>query len=166
MNLQLTHEEIKKTAIDKEIILIAENLQLPANYGGLIRTAEFFGVKRLIFISEENKELSSKMKRVSRSAENNIEIKFSDRVEDIISEYKSQKYKIIALELTSNSIAINNYSSQNDKILLIVGNEKIGVTQQTLDLVDDTVKIPVIGTTSSLNVVVATGIALNHLNFD
>lgn len=165
MNQQLNHKEINRVEADKEIILIAEGLERPANYGGLIRTAEFFGVKKIIFASNEVRELTSKMKRVSRSAENKIEIAFKNRIEKTIAEYKTLGYKIIALELTDNSIDVNQYKNDNDKIVLICGSENAGVSERVLNLVEDIINIPVVGTTSSLNVVVATGIALNRLSF-
>ncbi|MGI9526470.1 MAG: TrmH family RNA methyltransferase [Weeksellaceae bacterium] len=164
MNQQLTHSEIHRNNIRKEIILIAEELERPANVGGLIRTSESLGVEKIIFISPEITALSNKMKRVSRAAEKHIQVLFKTDVIAILQHYQKQGYRTVALELTSKSIPLPTYKIDSDKLILICGNEKTGVSQEVLQMVQDTINIPVYGTTSSLNVVVATGIALNHLN--
>ncbi|MXV37996.1 TrmH family RNA methyltransferase [Flavobacteriaceae bacterium Ap0902] len=163
MNNQLNHSEIKREVPKKEIILIAEDLQRPSNYGGLIRTAESLGVKQIIFISKEITELSTKMKRVSRSAEKNIKITFSDDILAILNNQKFNSYQKIALEFTNKSIPVHQFKTDSDKLILVCGNENKGISEDVLNTIQDTIKIPVYGTTSSLNVVVATGIALNHL---
>lgn len=163
MNLQLPHQEIKRETSKREIVLIAEGLNHPENYGGLIRTAEALGVKQLIFVTEVYQELTTKMKRVSRSAENYINVSFDKSIEDCLEQFNNKDYHYVALEYTNQSIPIQTYRTSKDKIVLICGNENFGISEQVLSMVQDTIKIPVYGTTSSLNVVVATGIALYHL---
>ena len=49
-----------------------------------------------------------------------------------------------------------------EKILYVVGNEVTGVSSSLLELADQIVEIPMLGTKESLNVSVATGILLYH----
>jgi tRNA G18 (ribose-2'-O)-methylase SpoU len=67
----------------------------------------------------------------------------------------------VALEITSDSVALDALVLKNDsKILLIVGNERHGISQLILDTVKTKVHIPMFGNNSSMNVSQATGIAL------
>ena len=49
---------------------------------------------------------------------------------------------------------------QNSPIALIIGNEINGINPEILDLTDQIIEIPMHGQKNSLNVAVATGIAL------
>jgi tRNA G18 (ribose-2'-O)-methylase SpoU len=65
------------------------------------------------------------------------------------------------LEITSDSIALDTLNLRSDsKILLIVGNERHGISQIVLDMVPTKVHISMFGSNSSMNVSQATGIAL------
>ncbi len=67
---------------------------------------------------------------------------------------------IVALEIADNSIRVDQLEIPIDQIALIVGSEVEGISQQILEQCDAIVSIPMIGMKKSLNVSVATGIAL------
>ncbi len=52
----------------------------------------------------------------------------------------------------------------NERIALIAGNETYGITKETLGMCDEDVFIPMLGKGASLNVSVATAIALHQFN--
>jgi tRNA G18 (ribose-2'-O)-methylase SpoU len=72
---------------------------------------------------------------------------------------KDNGYWTYASALTDKS---ENYSKvkYDNKTVLIVGNEESGVAKNILSASDFVIKIPMIGTSQSLNVSVATGILL------
>lgn len=160
---QLKHTEIENKQHELDIILMAEDLSSPANYGMMIRTAEAFGISKVIFISKENIALTPKMKRSSRSAEKYVQVEFKQDAVSILNRLKSNDYQIVALEKTNNSISINQFKTDSNKMVLIAGNENLGVSEQLLSLSNASVHIDMFGQNSSMNVVVATGIALNGL---
>ena len=75
---------------------------------------------------------------------------------------KSENFTIIALEQNPKAQQLGNYEA-SDKFALIVGNEVSGVSKEALELADDIVEISMTGAKESLNVSVATGVALYHL---
>ncbi len=77
----------------------------------------------------------------------------------VIEELKEQGFKIISLELTHESTNLKDAVS-GEKFALIVGNEVDGVSPELLAVSDDIVEIPMQGKKESLNVSVATGVAL------
>ena len=74
--------------------------------------------------------------------------------------YKNLDYSLIAVEQTSNSIYLENYSHNNRKTLLIFGNEIDGVSQKLIDKCECSLEIPQWGTKHSMNISVTTGIVI------
>lgn len=156
---QLLHHQVSNSTHSKNIILILDSPNSPANIGLIIRTAEAMGVKEIIIFSNEISELSSKIKRISRSAFKYLSIKFTNNFD--LKEFKEKNYKIVALEQTQTSISIKNFDF-DDKInlVLIIGNENYGVSAELLNQVSECLHIPMFGKNSSMNVATATAIAL------
>lgn len=160
---QLKHEEILNQKHRLDIILIAENLISPANYGMMLRTAEAFGVKKVIFITNEHNTLSTKMKRSARSAEKYLAVEFEQDSEQVLCTFRHQGYQLLALERTNDSVSVHQFSTDSRKMVLVVGNESWGVSENALKKCDASIEIPMYGQNSSMNVVVATGIALSTI---
>jgi len=62
----------------------------------------------------------------------------------VLKKLRDEGYRLIALEQTDNSRCIYDYRFVR-KSVLVVGNEKLGVDEETLRLVDDVVEIPTYG---------------------
>ena len=160
MEYQLEHQEITTQKHSKRLKLLIDNLQSPANYGMMVRMAEALGVEEIIFFSDQFSELSSKMKRSSRSAEKNIKVRFA---QDLISEIqvlKKENYDIIVLEYTTKSKDITKIVFNEKAKALICGNEAYGVSNEIIKSTDYCVHLPMYGKNTSMNVVMATSIAL------
>lgn len=157
---QLEHQEISSHQHNQHIKILVDNLQSPANYGMMIRAAEALGVKEIIFYSERFDTLTAKMKRSSRSAEKYIQVRFVKDFEAEIEQAKADEFEIISLEHTSDSQQIRMCNFNQKSKLLICGNEAIGVSDSLLEMSDYAVHLPMYGENSSMNVVMATSIAL------
>jgi tRNA G18 (ribose-2'-O)-methylase SpoU len=66
---------------------------------------------------------------------------------------------LVGLEQTTNSVLLPEYQFQR-KTALIIGNERTGLTEDALSLLDDVVEIPVFGRPYSYNVATAAAMAL------
>lgn len=78
----------------------------------------------------------------------------------MVKQLKDEAYKIVSLEISSNSIDIENFSlSKGEKICLILGPDNQGVCKELLEVSDVTVHIPMLGVNSSMNVATACSIA-------
>ena len=78
----------------------------------------------------------------------------------VLKRYKKERYKIIGLEQTSNSINLCKYEFKVEPTVLVVGHECNGIEQDVLDCLDIALEIPLFGRPHSLNVGVATSICL------
>ena len=142
------------------ITLVCDNVSNAPNIGALFRIADAFGVEKLILTGEQI-HLGRKMKKTSRATENAIPHEIHENILPVVQLFKNNDHQIIALEITNNSIAINQYQLDTSRpIVLIVGDENFGISETVLDLCDTIIHIKMFGQNSSMNVVQATNIAL------
>lgn len=80
-----------------------------------------------------------------------------------ISHLKSGGYRIVGLELDDRAINISDYRP-TEKIVLLLGEEVEGISEDIRDQCDDLIEIPMRGQKESFNVSVACGIALYQLS--
>jgi tRNA G18 (ribose-2'-O)-methylase SpoU len=132
-----------------------------ANIGSLFRLADAFNIEKIIFSGTPINLKSNRLRRTARGTFANVNYDYTENIFEAIESYRSKGYEPIALEITSDSEPLGSLILKTDsKILLIVGNERHGVSQQILDTVLRKVHIPMFGNNSSMNVSQATGIAL------
>ena len=164
-NIQLTHETYKHEQKHFPIYLILDNIKDIVNIGSAFRLSDALGVKKMFICGKNNINIinNKKINRVSRSTINYVNYEIYENTIDCINDLKNKNITTLALELTTQSIPIQEYEFEKNKhYAFIVGNEQEGVSQQVLDAVDATVHIDMFGTNSSMNVSVATGIAISQ----
>ena len=72
---------------------------------------------------------------------------------------QAEGYRLVGLEQTSGACSLYQFSFARQSAL-VVGNERSGITEEVLKLLDDVVEIPVYGLPYSHNAATATAIAL------
>jgi tRNA G18 (ribose-2'-O)-methylase SpoU len=72
---------------------------------------------------------------------------------------RSDGYRLVGLEQTTNSTSMHSYNFSR-RTVLVVGNERTGLTPEILELLDDVVEIPVYGLPHSFNAATAASMAL------
>jgi len=152
----------------KTAVLILDNIRSVENTGSILRTAECLGVTKIYLIGTTPAPVDRfgrkrpDFAKVALGAEDLIEWEYASEIDEVIKELKSQNFKILALEQSENSKDLKGYTSL-DMFALIVGNEVEGVSKKTLEKCDEILEIEMKGEKESLNVSVATGIALYSL---
>ncbi len=153
----------------KECVLILDNIRSVANVGSIFRTADCLGVSKIILVGTTPTPLDRfgrKRKdfiKVSLGAEQFVSWEVAKSLSVKIKQLKKEGYKIIALEQNKRSKKLGVGSKKKEKFALIVGNEVDGISRLNLDMCDEIVEIPMRGKKESMNVSVATGIALFNL---
>ncbi|MDX1666113.1 MAG: TrmH family RNA methyltransferase, partial [Saprospiraceae bacterium] len=102
-----------------------------------------------------------KVRRSARSTHRYIPFHPIDDIEDLIS-LKEGKH-MIALEITHQSLPYHKFEPGEENILLVIGHEKEGVSAPVLSLCDAAIHIPMQGLNTSMNVAMATAIAVYKL---
>ena len=148
--------------MERSITLLAHNIRSLWNVGSFFRTADAFAVEKLYLTGYTGLPPRREIAKTALGADEWIPWEHRDNAKEVIEELKAQGWKIIALELTDSAENLSEYIAP-DKVCLLVGHEVTGVPKELLDLCDNHVQIPMRGKKESLNVSVATGIALHHL---
>ncbi|MHB1330607.1 MAG: TrmH family RNA methyltransferase [Minisyncoccota bacterium] len=149
----------------KTCVLILEDIRSVENTGSIFRTAEGLGVSKIYLIGTTPAPLDrfgrkrTDFAKVSLGSEEMLEWEYSKDIEPVIDELKSQGFKIISLEQSDRSVDLKK-CEPSELFALIVGNEVDGVSKKVQEASDEIVEIEMRGEKESLNVSVATGIAL------
>ena len=140
------------------MVIIAHNIRSLHNVGAIFRSADVFGVQRVYLTGYTGQPPRKEISKTALGSQLRVPWEQSEDIDGLISKLKAS-HQLVALEYTKDSVAINDLKAQKP-IALLLGSEVEGVDKELLKQMDDVVHIPMIGTKSSLNVSVATGIAL------
>ena len=98
-------------------------------------------------------------RRIARDGADSIQIESHRTLLPVLSGLREQGYRLIGLEQTTDSHDLHQYQFPR-KSALVIGNERTGLTEEELALLDEVVEIPVWGLPYSYNVATATAMAL------
>lgn len=146
-------------------VAVLDNVRSLLNVGSIFRTAEALGFQKIylggITPAPTDERHKRQMHKTALGAEEYLPWENSRQTLKILKKLKSEGYYLIALELGSKSIKINQLKRLPlswHKIALIVGNEVKGINKRYLEYCDKILEIPLSGKKESLNVAVAFGI--------
>lgn len=156
-----------------KITLIAHNIRSTHNAGSIFRTAEGFGVAKIILsgytpypahqgdarLPHEARKITQQIHKVALGAEAMVPF---EHVASLDAWLEGNKLPLVALEQAASSIPVSNYQPP-DEFALLLGEEVNGIEPHYLALCDSIIEIPMHGQKESFNVSVATGIALYAL---
>jgi tRNA G18 (ribose-2'-O)-methylase SpoU len=164
MSEQLHHYHNRFVKNQFPITLICDQVNSPANIGSIFRIADSFGIEQIYFCGEDITVISKRMQRTARATHEIISYHQTEDSIPIVQQFKSEGYTILALEITDTSIPVADYKpSPQEKIVLVIGEENFGISNDILALVKHSVHINMYGNNSSMNVATATGIALYEI---
>lgn len=149
---------------NRHIRLLAHNVRSLWNVGAFFRTCDALKIERLYLTGYTGVPPRREISKVAIGAEKTVPFEAALDPFDFIKTLRSEGWQIVALELTKDAIPLTEFKA-SDKVCLVVGHEIEGVSPEMLSSSDATVMIPMLGSKESLNVAVATGIALHHLRF-
>lgn len=152
----------KNTDYKSRICLLAHNIRSLWNVGSFFRTADTFGVEKIFLTGYTATPPRREISKTAIGAEEWIDWEYDENPKEVIRKLKMRNWKLVGLEITEGAFAVNEYKP-SEKTCLIVGHEVTGIPEDLLKLCDDIIYIPMHGKKESLNVSVATGIALNQL---
>lgn len=133
-------------------VVILENIRSAYNVGNIIRTADALGWQVWLTWYTPSPLTVPKVKKTSLGAEETVGLKQFWFTKEAIDEAKNLGLAVVAAEITSQAIAINDYKKKWSGVAVVFWNEVEWVLEETLKMVDDIVYIPMNGIKESLNV--------------
>ena len=123
------------------------------------RISESFGVQKIYFDESSPSTENRIVKKTARNTISQIKHAVYNDFNEIIHQLKAEGNTIIGIEITDKSINIQDFNFKNHKkIVLLLGSERNGI--ENINLVDETIVIPMYGRNSSMNVIHSLAITL------
>ena len=145
--------------------MLAENIRSLHNVGAIFRNADAAGWDEVWLIGYTGTPPDRRIEKVSLGAENFTPWRHFSTFLDAFEVAKQENVALWGLELTENAKNIFEIQQNTlpERLGLVLGNEVTGIVPETLEQLENVVKIPMNGEKASLNVSVACGIALYAL---
>ena len=144
--------------------LILHNIRSAHNVGSVFRTADGAGVDKIYITGITPRPIDrfgredAKIAKVALGAEKTLEWESRD-IDELLSELRDSGVQLVALEQDARSTPYTAFMPEK-KCALLLGTEVGGIEKDLLQRMDAIIEIPMKGSKDSLNVSVATGIAL------
>jgi tRNA G18 (ribose-2'-O)-methylase SpoU len=155
--------KVKCMSQQPQFILVIPNIRSGHNVGAMFRTADGAGVDAIYLTGYSPCPPHPQVDKVSLGAEKFVTWEYAKQAGTLLKKLKAQGYTIVGLEQTKKSVSIYSYEPKFP-LVLVVGNEKTGLTANLLKYCDATVEIPMRGKKNSLNVSVAAGIGMYYFS--
>jgi len=140
------------------LYVLLEDIGDPGNLGAIIRVADAAGADAVILNPSCAELYNSKVLRAAAGSVFHIPIIENMELPCVIRKFKESNIKTYAAHLAGATYPYNIPFSGGTAFL--IGSEAEGLTQQTAELADAFVKLPMPGRAESLNAAVASGVLL------
>ncbi len=154
---------ICKFIVEKEIgkkVIVLDNLQDPGNIGTIIRSANAFNFDTVVLSDNSVNKYNEKLIRSSQGMLFKTNVITKNLIE-FIKEAKEENYKICVTDVNDGKMI--NTVKEEDKIIIVMGNEGQGVSSKIKEYADTNIYIPMNSNCESLNVAVAASIIMYEL---
>ena len=147
----------KKNSETDGITLLLDTIQDPGNLGTILRTADWFDVKRVICSFDTVDVFNPKVVQSAMGSIIRVELKYDD-----LNEYLLRRSNTPVYAATLDGTDLQSKIRDKEAIVLL-GNESKGIRKELEMLATRKVRIPRKGGAESLNVAVACGILLSMI---
>lgn len=142
----------------KPFLLILDGIQDPHNLGACLRSADAAGVDAVIAPKDHSVGLTPVVTKVASGAVESIPFIQVTNLARTLAQLKEKGIWIFGADEGADQFY--NETDLRGSVAIVLGAEGSGLRRLTREHCDGLIKIPMLGTVSSLNVSVATGILL------
>ena len=167
---RLNAKELRTTEVDPErvkkfkknpIYIVLDNVLDTYNVGAIFRLADACAVKKIYLCGQTETPPNPRIKKASVNTWAWVEWEYSSTSVEVIKnlKLKIKNLSVVAVEQSKNSIPLKKFQPKFP-LVIVVGNESYGVSDEILSVSDEIVELPMYGVNKSLNVMVTLGIVL------
>lgn len=152
-----THQRHKPPAAlvrPREMVIACAPMRSNINLSRIARVAGCCGLARIICTGPAKLE-----RKIARDGADTLQLETHRTLLPVLDVLRDDGYRLVGLEQTSNSQNLHRYAFTR-RTALVIGNERMGLTDDILARLDDVVEIPVWGLPYSYNVASAATMAL------
>lgn len=158
--------------------MVMHNIRSSYNVGAILRTAEGFGVSRVLFsgytprvhdarvLPHLREKLDHEIHKTALGAEEMLDIYSSDEIISELVRLKDEGWQVVGLENNIQDMRLMRLNDPalrgklGEKVVLVLGEEVGGISRELYNLIDLFIEIPMRGRKESFNVSVAAGVAM------
>jgi tRNA (guanosine-2'-O-)-methyltransferase len=141
-----------------DLRVVLEGVAIAHNASAVIRTCDAAGVLHLDLVSP-NPDLLGINKAISTRAEKWVDVHIHRSIGDCLLPLREKGFKVAVTHLDREAIPYTGLD-YTQPLAIVFGSESEGVSQETLELADLRVQIPMLGMVQSLNLSVSVGVIL------
>lgn len=153
--VQVRHKSPLALACPRELVVAVPPMHSNVNLSRIVRAAGCCGVRRILTAGN-----ASVNQKIARETGADLELENHRTLSpELLRKWKDRGWRLVGLEQTNDSCWLHEYAFPV-KTLLVVGNERLGISPEILRVLDDVVEIPMYGLPNSHNAATATAIAM------
>jgi 23S rRNA (guanosine2251-2'-O)-methyltransferase len=154
----LVEDRLQASGDSQLLLLLLDGVQDPHNLGACMRTADAAGVDAIVVPRHGAAGLGPTVSKVAAGAAEKLPFASVGNLARVLNWLKDYGVSVLG---TSDKGARSLYEADLDRPLaLVMGQEHTGLGKRIEGLCDELVSLPMLGSVSSLNVSVATGVCL------
>ena len=138
----------------RELVVACPPMRSNVNLSRIVRAAGCCGVRRMICCGN-----AKVIAKIARDAAEALQVEVHRTLPPMLDKLRQEGFEIVGLEQTTNAKSIFEFPFQR-RTVLVVGNERIGIEDEVLRLLDHAVEIPVYGVPYAHNAATAAAMAL------
>ncbi len=150
--------EIHKNRIP--ISVITDGINDIGNLGMIFRLADALRINNIYLYNLKEHFNYKLLKKKSRSTSEYVSYEIINNFNQI--KHLKENCKFVTLDKTNKSVDFIEFNPEFP-LCVIIGSEKFGVSQEMIQLADDSVHLPMFGVNTSINVATATSVILYDL---
>ena len=140
----------------EEFVIMLDDIRDPGNLGTIIRTADWYGITKIIASEETADVYNSKVIQSSMGSFTRTHIYYTNLVQFL----KTNKQPVYGTFLKGENAHSFTYGKGG---IVVVGNEANGISEEVGEFVTHKITIPQYGKAESLNAAIATAVILDNI---
>lgn len=139
-----------------EFVIMLDDIRDPGNLGTIIRTADWYGITKIIASEETADVYNSKVIQASMGSFTRIQVLYTNLLEFL----KENKLPVYGTFLNGENAHGFKFGKGG---IVIVGNEANGISEEVKKFISHKITIPQFGKAESLNAAIATAVILDNI---
>lgn len=152
--IQQRHKPTTPLDRPRELVVACPPMRSNVNLSRIVRAAGCFAVPRVFCCGN-----ARILPEIARDAGGEIQIELHRTLPPVLKKLRQEGYQLVGLEQANESHCLYTFPFQR-KTALVIGNERSGIDEEVLQLVDRIVEIPVYGLPYAHNAATATVMAI------
>jgi tRNA G18 (ribose-2'-O)-methylase SpoU len=138
----------------REIVVALPPMRSNVNLSRIVRAAGVCGIRRVIACGAAKVD-----PKIARDGAEHVAIESPRTLSPVLKRLKSEGFRLVGLEQATNAQSLYEYQFVR-RAVLVIGHERVGISQEVLDLMDNVIEIPVYGLPFSHNAATSACIAM------